>query len=278
MTAAAELNKEALRQQMLLRALLGDARPGVVAGWLRDRPERVTRGLQAYRANAGALAERVLAAAFPTLVQLLGADASTGLARAYWHAEPPRRGDMAQWGDGLPAFIAADAQLAAEPYLADVARLDWAVHLAEAADDAAPPSGLALLTRNDPAGLWLQWAPGTALLSSPHPIATVWWAHQAQAEPGDGSERFAPVRAAFAAGVGEHALVSREGGWRGQVRAVPAAEAGFMQALLAGHSLGSALSNTAADFDFEAWLMDHLSHGRIAAVSIRVPPAEKDST
>ena len=27
--------KEALRQQMLLRALLGDARPAVVGGWLR---------------------------------------------------------------------------------------------------------------------------------------------------------------------------------------------------------------------------------------------------
>ena len=63
--------REALRQQMLLRALLGDARPGVVAGWLRDGP-RVDAGLAAYRANAGALAERALAAAYPTVQQLLG--------------------------------------------------------------------------------------------------------------------------------------------------------------------------------------------------------------
>ena len=34
--AAAE-QKEALRQQMRLRALWRDARPGVVAGWLRDQ-------------------------------------------------------------------------------------------------------------------------------------------------------------------------------------------------------------------------------------------------
>ena len=64
------LHKEGLRQQMLLRALWRDARPGVVTGWLRDAPERSARGLQAYQANAGALAERALAAAYPTLVQL----------------------------------------------------------------------------------------------------------------------------------------------------------------------------------------------------------------
>ena len=46
---------------MLLRALLGDARPGVVGGWMRDGA-RLARGLAAYRANAGALAERALAA------------------------------------------------------------------------------------------------------------------------------------------------------------------------------------------------------------------------
>ena len=63
-------DKEALRQQMLLRALLGDARPGVVTGWLQ--PRQVQRGLATYKANAGALAEAALAAAFPTLQQLLG--------------------------------------------------------------------------------------------------------------------------------------------------------------------------------------------------------------
>ena len=42
-------------EKELLRALLNDARPGVVAGWMRDG-ERFGRGLAAYRANAGALA------------------------------------------------------------------------------------------------------------------------------------------------------------------------------------------------------------------------------
>jgi len=285
--APADLQKEALRQQMLLRAVFGDARPGVVAGWLRDRPGRVTRGLQAYRANAAALAERVLAAAFPTVAQLLGAAAVAGLARAHWHAEPPRRGDLAQWGEGLPDFIAADPQLAAEPYLADVARLDWAVHLAEQAADApplcGPPAGLAHLVSNDPAALWLQFAPGTTLVSSTHPVATIWQAHQPHQPhqpPGDridAGERFAPVRAAFAAGVGEHALVSRDGGWRADVRAVPEPESRFMHSLLDGRSLGSALQDAGAGFEFEPWLILSLSQGRIKAVLTQAPATLEDA-
>ena len=95
-------DKEALRQRMLLRVLWHDARPGVLAGWTRDG-ERFGRGLQAYRANAGALAERALAAAFPTLQQLLGDESFAALARHFWLASPPAHGDIATWGEGLSA-------------------------------------------------------------------------------------------------------------------------------------------------------------------------------
>ena len=83
-----ELQTEALRQQLLLRTLLGDARPGVVEGWLRGTPARQRRGLQAYQAHAGALAERALIAAFPTVAELVGAESFAALARACWQAWP----------------------------------------------------------------------------------------------------------------------------------------------------------------------------------------------
>jgi hypothetical protein len=271
--APADLKKEALRQQMLLRALLGDARPGVVAGWLRGRPARVTRGLQAYRANAGALAEKALAAAFPTVVQLVGEAAAAGLARACWRADPPLRGDLAWWGEGVPAFIAADPQLASEPYLADVARLDWAVHRAEMAADTPAPAGLQLLASGDPASLWLDMPPGTTLVSSAHPIVSIWQAHRpAPADLGapDHADRFAPVRAALAAGIGECALVVRGGGdWRADVLPLPAADAAFTAALLADRCLADALEEAGAAFGFEPWLIDQLQHRRIAGVTDR---------
>jgi DNA-binding GntR family transcriptional regulator len=255
------LEHERLRQQLLLRALWGEVGHVEVGGWLRDAAPRAARGLQAYRANAGALAERALAAAFPTVVQLVGDESFAGLARALWFAEPPERGDMAQWGAALPAFIAASAQLAGEPYLADVARLDWAVHGAEqAAERVAAATGLERLADAEPAALRLRLAAALSLVSSPHPVATIWHAHRLSAP-----DRFEPVREAFTRAAGEHALVWRDG-YKAQISILPEATARFIQATLDGRSLGRALDLAGADFAFEPWLLAALRQGWLQAV------------
>ena len=263
------LQREALRQRMLLRALWANARPGVVGGWLRDAPPRATRGLQAYRANAGAVAERALAAAFPTLAQLIGDESVAALARAFWHAHAPERGDIAMWGDALPAFVAAAPQLADEAYLADVARLDWALHRAEGAADRGPGVvGLERLADADPAMLHLRPADGLSLLCSAHPIVSIWQAHHRH-----DAQRFAPVREAFARGRGESALVWRDG-FKAVAVALPEADARFMQALLDGAALAPALDAAGLAFDFDAWLRRALRQGWLAAVELRALPLE----
>ena len=265
--------REAQRQQALLRALWREMSVATLAPWLHDAA-RLEAGLAAYRANAAAHAERALAAAFPTLQQLLGEASFAALARAHWQADPPLRGDLAQWGAGLPAFIADAAPLADDtPYLADMARLDWAVHQAEqaadtdagqATDTQAGPAvpGLPLLAAIDPQRLRLRLQAGTALLASAHPIATIWLAHHGER---DGDDAFAPARAALAARQAESALVQRRG-WRATVRAIAPAEARFTQALLHGEPLHAALQSGGADFDFETWLIAALQAGAIAAV------------
>jgi hypothetical protein len=259
-------DKEALRQQMLLRALWQDARPGVLAGWCRDGA-RFTRGLQAYRANAGALAERALAAAYPTLQQLIGDESFAAMARAFWHRHAPERGDITTWGASLPAFVADAESLADEPYLADVARLEWAVHeAAHAADAGTPPAGLERLADTDPAQLRLLARPGTTLVASHHPIVSIWQAHRPvlAAEP----ERFAAVREAFAQGRAEPALVWRQG-WRVQVAALGGSEASFTAALLQGRTLAQALDGLPAStaFDLTPWLVGALERGWLAGAT-----------
>lgn len=235
------MSTEAIRQQRLLAAL-----------WSRADDGLDPAGMAAYRANAGAAAGRALAAAFPTVQQLVGDEAFVAIARQLWRLHPPRRGDLAQWGEALPAWLAADPALAEEPYLSDVARVDLAVHHAEMAADAPfDPAGLARLADVDPATLRLRLAPGAALVVSPHPVATVWQAHR-----GAGDDRFAPVQAAFSAGRGETAFVWRRG-WRGDVTAVTAAEAAFLAALIDGVTLAEALDRS-PDLDFEAWLLQAL--------------------
>jgi hypothetical protein len=257
--------REALRQQMLLRALWRDARPGVVAGWMRDGA-RFARGLQAYQAHAGALAERALAAAYPTVQQLVGAESFAALARAFWRREGPARGDIATWGAGLAAFMADAESLADEPCLPDVARLEWAVHeAASAADGVSSPPGLELLAAHDPAQLRLTAQPGTVLIPSPHPLVAIWQAHRRHDEG-----RFDAVREAYAHGRGEVALVFRQR-FKVEVVAVPASDTAFTAAVLRGHALAQALALAAPDFRFEPWLLAALRQGWLAGARTKNP-------
>ncbi len=254
-------DREALRQQMLLRALWQDARPGVLAGWTRDG-EAFARGLQVYRANAGALAERALAAACPTLQQLLGEESFAAMARAFWYRHAPLSGDIAQWGHELPAFIAEAQQLASEPYMADLARLEWAVQRAQTAADAAGGvAGLDALAGADAPRCVLQARPGTALLESLHPVVSIWQAHR-----DTGAGRFERARQALAEQRSETALVWREG-WVVRVAAVPAAEQAFTRAVLQMQPLGAALETAGAAFDFAGWLVQALQRGWLARVA-----------
>jgi Putative DNA-binding domain len=239
------MNREALRQQMLLRALWRD--DAALQGWVRGPS---SHGLTAYRSNAGALAERTLGSAYPTLAALIGAESFAALARHFWHERPPVCGDLGEWGQALPAFIADSEQLAVEPYLADCARLDWAAHAATRAADAnaAWPPALDALATTDPSQLRLHFSPGTAIVESRWPIVTIWQAHH-------GDEPFDNVRAAFAAERAETALVWRDDGFAIHVEATDSgADAAFIAASIDGRSLAAALDAAGPTFSFERWL------------------------
>ncbi len=255
------MNREALRQQMLLRALWRD--DAALQGWVRA-PARASaaQGVAVYRSNAGALAERALASAYPTLAALIGAESFAALARHFWHQHPPVRGDVGAWGDALPAFIADSQQLADEPVLADSARLDWAVHTATRAADASAaawPPALDALATTEPSRLRLQLSPGAAVVDSRWPIVSVWQAHH-----GDGD--FDNVRAAFDAERAESALVWRGDGFAVHVETLAAADASFTVALIDGAHLAAALDAAAADFSFDRWLERALRSRRLIAL------------
>lgn len=258
--------REAERQQQLLRSLWRRDGDEHLLPWLQGGAAAAQPGLSAYRGNAAAIAERALEAVYPTVRQLIGEASFESLARALWHRHPPLRGDLAHWGEDLARFLEADRQLDDDAYLADVARLEWVVHRVEhAADAPSVPDGLPLLASEDPATIGLQLQDGAALLPSRWPIVRVWQAHR---ESGD--DRFDAVRAAFAAGQGDCAWVWRDG-WRARVQTVDTACGQFLHHTLSGASVGDALAQAGEQFDFAAWLRDAISQRWIVAV--RTMPA-----
>jgi hypothetical protein len=254
----------AQEQQALLRALLGERDDSSLWPHVQlDGADALLarRGLQAYQANGLALAERALGAAYPVLAQLIGDESFAPLARHFWQRHPPGRGDMACWGDALAAFLEASPQLADEPYLGDVARVEWALHQAATAADVQPdPHSFALLSEAeaDSAELTLTLGAGVFLLASAYPAASIVNAHLL------GEPALAEAAALLHAGTAEHALVWRQG-FKPRVRAVTAAEHALLAVLQAGRSLEAALGSAlecvptgtpevAAAFSFENWL------------------------
>lgn len=261
MNDAQAAQRELVRQQQLLRTLWRQGTDDSLASWLREPAARVEQGLDAYRGNAAAIAERTLAATFPTVQQLMGETSFAQLARVFWHRQAPRCGDLAQYGAALPDWIANDEQLASEPYLSDVARVDWAVHTIEhAADVPGPPSGLGLLAQLDPTQLTLRLRPALAWVESRWPVVTIWQAHRS-----DDADRFAGVRQAMAGHVVETALVARPQ-WRASVCAIDQATARFMAALQDGTALAGALDACGNAFQFEPWLHDAVRQQWLQAV------------
>jgi hypothetical protein len=212
---------------------------------LEDRNARA-RGLKAYKTNAHMLAERVLAAAYPVVGQLLGSESLGELARALWHAHPPVRGDLGCWGDSLADFLRVSEQLQDEAYLPDVARAEWALHqCATAADQSTDPASLALLTTQEPDTLGLSLAPGCCVVCSAWPLASILGAHV------HGAPNLAEVGQELRAAVSQDLVIWRRG-LRPDFRQAMPGEALMLSALLGGASLGQAL-DAAETLDFGLW-------------------------
>jgi len=220
-----------------------------------------TRGRKVYQSNGHALACSALRAAYPVMTQMLGDESFDALARALWHASPPRRGDVTQWGGALAVFVAASAQLADEPYLPDVAALEWALHTSgSAVDGAVDPASFALLSEHDPANLHLCLPAGCAALASAWPVVSMVTAHLQQ------TPDLGQLGSLMQAGVGEDAVVWRHG-LRAQVRVAQTGEAAFVAALLNGHTLGGAL-DVAPMLDAGAWLPMAVQSGLLLGVRV----------
>lgn len=253
-------DQEVRRQQALIAAIGGAPPIG-----LRETGARAARGLEAYRAHAEASAERELRAAFPTVQALLGDELFARLAREFWHAQPPLRGDLGEWGDGVAAWLQAHPGLTPWPYLADCARLDLACHRIERAADAAlDAASLSRLESADPAQLRLVLMPGAALVRSRWPIVAIRQAHQLT---GDDAERaFDELRGAIALPQGEDALVARDG-WRAVVHALSPSEAAWTELVLGDTDLATALERVGPGFDFAHWLQRAIRHQWLSAVA-----------
>ena len=212
-----------------------------------------------YRNNVYASLIDVLAARFQVTARLVGETFFRAMAREFVHAEPPRSPVLLRYGAGLPDFIAGFPPAAPVPYLADVARLEWARHAAyHAADAEGLPLEALQVAVNGVERATLSLHPSLGVVRSVYPVVTIW-----QLAMREGEDEPARLPAD-----GEDALVARPK-LIVDVRRLPEGGADFVLALQGGASLQKAaeVAGTATpSFDLEANLAGLMSSGVIVGI------------
>jgi hypothetical protein len=168
-------------QKIFAAALLDAGQPcppGLIA-WNGSDPER---RFAVYRNNVIVSLIDALADGFPVIQELVGEEFFRAMARVYAYSDPPQSPLMAYYGKGFPDFVEAFPPAAGLPYLADVARLEYARVVAYHAADVPGVEGeaVAAVLADEAAlpGLTVMLHPSLLVMSSTSAIVSIWAAHQ----------------------------------------------------------------------------------------------------
>ncbi len=136
--------------------------------------------LRIYRHHVSHSLSAALAATFPTVQALVGEEFFRTLAQSFVAEALPAQPVLAEYGADFPAFIAAYEPARALPYLADIARLDWALNVAFHSPEGRrlAPADLAGIAPDRLPLLSLALPEGASLIHSRYPIDRIWHAAQ----------------------------------------------------------------------------------------------------
>jgi hypothetical protein len=138
-----------------------------------------------YRHHVRTTLTDVLVSTFPVVCRLVDRRFFGWLADCYVRKHPPMGPCLFEYGADFPGFIERFPACAALPWLADVARLEWAMNVAFHAPDMAT-SGSERLSATPPeelGALSVDFDPSVTYLESRWPIDAIWRASQAGDEP-----------------------------------------------------------------------------------------------
>lgn len=136
-------------------------------------PEEAARRFAVYRNNVAHSLSEALARRFPAVQRLVGETFFKAMAKEFISAHPPRSPVLQEWGGEMPGFLEGFPPVASLPYLADVARVEWARGCAYHAADARAIAAETLIDRRV-----LRLHPSVQMLRLAYPGVSIWQANQ----------------------------------------------------------------------------------------------------
>lgn len=248
-------------QRELRTAVLADA--AMPPSFIKRGKVSAAARLGVYRNNVIGNLTRALRLNYPAVKRLVGEDFFAAVAESFIVATPPRMADLNQYGDGFAYFLALLDAAASVPYLADVARLEWAVSRALHAPPAPPlkPEALSDVPQEHQVALRFHPHPTLSLLSLAYPARAIWQA--VLSEDDDRDARLATI--ALEDG-GETLVVLCSDGTL-DIEALSASAFELAQMLAAGRPLGEALERV-PPHEVAPLLGEFLARGFFAGFSL----------
>lgn len=226
----------------------------------------LTSRFNVYRNNSAVSLTEAVRDTFPVVAELVGNEFFRAMARAYVSEHIPSSPVLIHYGGTFPPFIEQFEPARRLPYLADVARVEWAWLQAYHAADSDHISA-ASLESFDPVeidNIQLSLHPSVHLIRSAWPVLSLWSAHQLSdaGQRGDALQQIAPI--------GECGLIMRPG-VDVEVRLLDEATFNLLAAFAGGATLGEAMIalDEASVEQFGGRLGYIFSAGTIAAVGLR---------
>ncbi len=216
-----------------------------------------------YRNTVSANYRNALGATYRVVQQLVGVPFFNAAADAYALRNPSTCGDLNVYGDRFGDFLEEYPHASELAYLADTARLEWAIDDASrAADVAGTPqdmlTALSAVSSDRVHAQRFRCHPSCRFLASSYPVLRIWQVHQPTFE--------GEIAVGFDGGI-EHLLIRREAG-AVVIERLSAANFAFLQALDSGSELSDALTRVLAapmdpDFDLGVALRDFMGNGTL---------------
>ena len=143
---------------------------------VRENGMASSQRMQIYRNNVYTTLAESIQSIYPVVTTLVGEEYFDHLARRYSRETSSVTGDLREFGDRLPEFIANTNELAQFAYLPDIARIEWACHMAFHAKDTESLSlqRLAEYSPREHEHLILHLHPSVYSLSSSFPVFSIW--------------------------------------------------------------------------------------------------------
>ena len=166
-------------QRQLQQAVLGGDTAEIIAAIRGDGLDPAAR-IGIYRNHFFATFGGLLQGIFPVVCRLVDERFFAYAAHEYLRERPPRSRCLVEFGADFADFLADFEPCKRLPYLADVARFEWALKIAASVREAAPLPRQALteVPINDAAYIAFRLQPSLSYVISPWPIDAIWRANR----------------------------------------------------------------------------------------------------